>query len=176
MNRSKTDFSTTARRQWRAGGVCQESRRTTTTTESESDKSQVSTLARGKTTIYGPSLSDPATRDFVASALADVVRVLGDDSIVDPAERASHMLRGDGTSARRGGHRVLGTPIGSPHLCGLFCPGCSGLGPSPHPCPGSPPPRSRHIFSTEFTQQSVFPNLTRFFSDLTALGGLSIIQ
>ena len=44
MNRSKTDFSTTARRQWRAGGVCQESRRTTTTTESESDKSQVSTV------------------------------------------------------------------------------------------------------------------------------------
>ena len=32
-----------------------------------------------------------------------------------------------------------------------------------------------HIFSTEFTRQSVFPNLTRFFSDLTALGG-SIIQ
>ena len=44
MNRSKTDFSTTARRQWRAGGVCQESRRTTTTTESEPDKSQVSTV------------------------------------------------------------------------------------------------------------------------------------
>ena len=35
--------------------------------------------------------------NIVASALADVVRVLGDDSIVDPAERASHMLRGDGT-------------------------------------------------------------------------------
>ena len=44
MNRSKTDFRTTARRQWRASGVCQESRRTTTTTESESDKSQVSTV------------------------------------------------------------------------------------------------------------------------------------
>ena len=77
-------------------------------------------LARGKTTIYGPSLSDPATRDVVASALADVVQVLGDDSIVDPAERASHMLRGDGTSARRGGHRVLGTPIGSPAFVASF--------------------------------------------------------
>ena len=32
-----------------------------------------------------------------------------------------------------------------------------------------------HIFSTEFTRQSVFPNLTRVFSDLTALGG-SIIH
>ena len=46
MNRSKTDFSTTARRQWRAGGVDQESRRTTTITESEPDKSQVSTVGR----------------------------------------------------------------------------------------------------------------------------------
>ena len=44
MNRSKTDISTTARRQWRAGGVCQESKRTTTTTEPESDESLVSTV------------------------------------------------------------------------------------------------------------------------------------
>ena len=78
-------------------------------------------LARGKTTIYGPSRSDPATHDSVASALADVVQVLGDDSIVDPAERASHMCStGDGTSARRGGHRVLGTPIGSLAFVAFF--------------------------------------------------------
>ena len=43
MNRSKIHYSTTTQNQWRAGQVDQESKRTTTTTENELEKSQVST-------------------------------------------------------------------------------------------------------------------------------------
>ena len=44
MNRSKTDCSTTTEIQRRVKQVCQESKRTTTTTEHESDESLVSTI------------------------------------------------------------------------------------------------------------------------------------
>lgn len=75
-------------------------------------------LAPGKTTIYGPSLADHTTRPTVEGILSDVVNALGDPSLPPPL-RLRHMLRGDGTTALSG-HRVLGTPIGTPAFISAF--------------------------------------------------------
>ncbi len=69
-------------------------------------------LSRGKASIFGPSLSDPASRAAAATALHFTIGILGDPRLPSHQARADALLRGDGSTIASG-HPVLGTPIGT---------------------------------------------------------------
>jgi hypothetical protein len=79
------------------------------------DPSFISTglqLGPGKQSIYGPSLSDPATRVRVTQILGPSIRLLGDPRIPSFQGKADAILRGEGSTIAPG-HPVLGCPVGT---------------------------------------------------------------
>ena len=69
-------------------------------------------LSAGKASIYGPLLSDPASRAAATVRLRRTVQRLGDPRFPSDETRAQALLRGDGSTVAPG-HPVLGTPIGT---------------------------------------------------------------
>ena len=69
-------------------------------------------LGPGKQSIYGPSLSDPATRKRVTGILRPAIELLGDPRLATLQEKADALLRGDGSTVAAG-HPVLGSPVGT---------------------------------------------------------------
>ena len=69
-------------------------------------------LSPGKQSIYGPSLSDPATRARVAALLRSSINLIGDPNLMSFNEKADALLRGDGSTIAAG-HPVLGSPVGT---------------------------------------------------------------